>query len=118
MSKHFTEVELSCKCGCGDANMDNGFIALLERVRVAYGRGMVLSSAYRCKAHNEAVGGVPQSPHLLGRAVDVRTWSTDAHQLINVAMHCGVSGIGVSQKGTTGRFIHLDNMPRKAVWSY
>ena len=120
MSEHFSEAELRCKgidCGCGKADMDPAFMRLLERVRVAYGRGMILSSAFRCDDYNFAVGGAKKSAHREGRAVDVVVSAAAAYDLVNVAMYCGMTGIGVSQKGEN-RFIHLDDMPRKAVWSY
>jgi len=128
MSKHFSEKELTCRCGCGDVGMDETFMALLERIRVAYGRPMNLSSAKRCKAHNKAEGGGELSAHLEGRAVDVYVMGADAMALVNVALYCGATGLGIDQRGDH-RFIHIDNAqpvidggnvlrPRPWLWSY
>lgn len=42
----------------------------LERVRALLGIPMIISSWYRSPALNHAVGGVPNSQHLAGEAVD------------------------------------------------
>ena len=38
--------------------------------------------------------------------------------LFEKARQIGFSGIGLSQKGMTSRFVHLDRLPRKALFSY
>lgn len=45
---------------------------MLNTIRLDYGEAVVVSSGYRCPAVNEAVGGVPNSNHLYGRAADIR----------------------------------------------
>ena len=42
----------------------------LDRVRLLLGRPLEISSGYRCPDLNAAVGGVPDSQHALGLAVD------------------------------------------------
>lgn len=43
---------------------------LLEKVRAAVGVPLVITSGYRSASENEAVGGVSNSQHMLGAAVD------------------------------------------------
>lgn len=52
---------------------------LADRVRAAAGVPMVPSSTVRCSAHNAAVGGVANSRHLTGCAMDfsLRGWSAE-----------------------------------------
>ena len=52
---------------------------LADSVRAAAGRPMVPTSTVRCRAHNKAVGGVENSRHLEGKAMDfsIRGWSAD-----------------------------------------
>lgn len=52
---------------------------LADRVRAAAGVPMVPSSTVRCRAHNAAVGGVANSRHLAGCAMDfsLRGWSAE-----------------------------------------
>jgi uncharacterized protein YcbK (DUF882 family) len=84
---------------------------------------MKITSGYRSKETNLAVGGAENSPHTHGKAVDVAVRGADALKLIQLALQEGFTGIGVSQKGSS-RFIHLDTMdntpeqPRPTIWSY
>ena len=45
-----------------------------------------ITSMYRTVAHNHAVGGVPDSYHLLGRAIDVVRRPGITHRQIDVAL--------------------------------
>ena len=44
---------------------------LLDPIREAWGKPIIVSSGYRCKELNELVGGVKNSHHLLGCAADL-----------------------------------------------
>lgn len=44
---------------------------VLDPLREAYGKPIIISSGYRCDALNKAVGGVPTSEHRLGMAADI-----------------------------------------------
>ena len=44
---------------------------LLDPIREAWGKLIIVSSGYRCKELNELVGGVKNSHHLLGCAADI-----------------------------------------------
>ncbi|WP_243153072.1 D-Ala-D-Ala carboxypeptidase family metallohydrolase [Sporotomaculum syntrophicum] len=47
-------------------------VQLLEQLREQLGdKPVVITSAYRCVAHNRAVGGARQSQHLPGNAADI-----------------------------------------------
>ena len=123
MTPHFSKSELECKCGCGEASMSPDFLKRLERVRIAFGRPMIISSGYRCPDYNFEIGSGKLSPHTEGRAVDVAVRGGDALKLVDVGIYCGMTGFGISQKGES-RFIHLDDAdaikgrPRKWIWSY
>lgn len=45
---------------------------ILDPMREAWGGPLTVTSGYRCKALNKAVGGVPTSAHLEGWAADIR----------------------------------------------
>lgn len=121
-SQYFSFTELQCKCGCGEAEMDSAFMTKLDILRHQYGKPIHLSSAYRCAEHNKNEGGVPGSPHTMGRAVDILVSGSLAHKIITVATGLNIPGIGVSQKGDHDkRFIHLDDTDgptRPWVWTY
>lgn len=71
VSAHFTLREFECRC-CGCVKLDARLLAMLEELRAAWGRPLLLTSGYRCPRHNAAVGGAPRSLHMAGRAADVR----------------------------------------------
>lgn len=64
----------------GDAerqNMELLIEKVLDPVRQAWGKPIIVNSGYRCEALNRAVGGVKTSQHLTGQAADIR--SSDGH---------------------------------------
>jgi len=66
----FTRAELSCRCGCGmepDPDLVEDLEAARARARVPF----PVTSCARCLAHNSAAGGVPDSAHMKGLAVDI-----------------------------------------------
>ena len=82
MSKYFKPLELMCHgaeqghCDCGIETAENvspRLLELLDQLRENIGGPLELSCAYRCPAHNSAVGGVSNSPHIHGTAADVQT---------------------------------------------
>ena len=121
---YFTEEELACK-GTDECDMHPEFMEKLIAVREDYNQPMIITSGYRHLAYNDTIGGAKNSPHLYGRAVDVKVAGGDALRLIGAALRHGMRGIGVKQRGDyNGRFIHLDDMPqsddhpRPWIWSY
>ena len=74
--KNFRINEFVCRCGCQmpvevQANIEALVNNVLDPVREAYGKPIYVNSGYRCPKHNEAVGGVPRSQHMLGQAADI-----------------------------------------------
>ena len=123
---HFSDAELTCHCGCGRQEMVHNFLIRLEKLRVAYGRPMPVTSGFRCPSHNvQASDTGLNGPHTTGQAVDVQVSGEDTHRLLTLALGQGFSGIGLSQRGDVNtRFVHLDTLepgpgrPRPTVWTY
>ena len=73
----FKDKEFACRC-CGELppfareNIEALVRNVLDPVREKLGKPIQVNSGYRCKNHNEAVGGVKGSQHLLGEAADLR----------------------------------------------
>ncbi|MDE6853830.1 MAG: peptidase M15 [Muribaculaceae bacterium] len=70
-------------------NLKNNVAALVDNVldplREAWGRPLIVSSGYRCPALNKAVGGSDTSHHLLGMAADITTGNkTDNRKLFQM----------------------------------
>lgn len=71
--QYFARGEFACKCGnCGGfpKEPDIVLIQLAESTRQHFGKPILVSSGVRCPDHNAAVGGVSNSRHLLGKAMD------------------------------------------------
>ena len=69
-SEHFSFDECSCR-HCGKNWTDPRLITLAEKVRHLLGaRPMIVHCVCRCRDHNRAVGGSPNSQHMYGRAMD------------------------------------------------
>lgn len=85
--KYFTIQELTAsataKRKCIDNTPDAKAVAsltalvanILDPLREAYGKPIVVTSGYRCPKLNRAVGGVARSQHTRGEAADIRTLS-------------------------------------------
>ena len=118
LTRNFSSIEISCKCGCGRARITPDLINKLQAMRTIAGMPVTINSAVRCKAHNKAVGGSETSSHLHGEAADIKV-ENDAQRgvMIPAAIKAGFDRIGISKKG----FIHVDvtkekNAPR--IWLY
>lgn len=57
------------------ANLTALVANVLDPLREAYGRPIVVTSGYRCAKLNKAVGGARNSQHVTGEAVDIRSVS-------------------------------------------
>ena len=56
---------------------------VLQPLRTAWGKPLIINSGYRCPELNKAVGGVPTSQHVKGEAADVA--SDDPYALAQLA---------------------------------
>ena len=83
--QYFTRSEFGCKCGkCGGfpAEPEQKLLVLADRVRSQFGNAVLVSSGIRCPSHNAAVGGVSNSRHLTGKAMDFRVVGSSAEQVL------------------------------------
>ncbi len=84
--KHFKRSEFACKCGryCNGypTEMKKGVLTVLDRTRGHFGSPATVSSGLRCKQHNANVGGVSNSRHLSGKAVDFCVRGKTAAQVL------------------------------------
>ncbi len=71
---HFNRSEFLCNhCNKAAPNgMDDNLLNTLEWLRQEIGIPIQVTSGYRCPYWNTAVGGVPNSYHKKGMAVDIR----------------------------------------------
>lgn len=84
---HFTRNEMRCKCG---GRYCNGFPAepqqllmeLADRAREHFGRPAHVISGLRCQRWNAIQGGVANSQHMYGEAMDIYIEGVTADQLL------------------------------------
>ena len=84
--RYFVPKEFACKCGryCDGypAQMQRSVVELADRAREALKGPGFVSSGLRCPQHNANVGGVSNSRHLSGKAVDLRIEGKSAKQTL------------------------------------
>lgn len=80
--KYFKKSEFRCKCGCGLDEMNETLIRVADRVREHFGKPITVSSGRRCANHNARVGGVSNSRHLSGKAMDFCVSGKTASQVL------------------------------------
>lgn len=107
----FSPGEFDCK-GSGEYWHDPRALDMLQAMRTAIGKPLVINSAHRSSAHNARVGGVPNSQHRRW-AVDISTDGHDRRALVQAAIRAGFTGVGF---GAT--FLHLDPRPQAVAWPY
>lgn len=63
--------------GMQKANLTALVANILDPLREAYGKPIIVTSGFRCPKLNKAVGGKAKSQHMTGEAADIRTVSDD-----------------------------------------
>lgn len=85
--EYFKKEEFACKCGgkyCKGypAEMNEKVVKVADRTRKYFGATATVSSGLRCAKHNTAVGGVSNSRHKLGKAMDFCIAGKSAAQVL------------------------------------
>ena len=116
--RYFTQAEFKrCTPSCSLADMDDGFLRTLDRVREYAGIPLVLNCAYRSVAWDKAKGRSGNSAHTRGKAVDIRcNASVTRWKIVRAAIDAGVRRIGIGDG-----FVHLDTddtLPQCVMWTY
>jgi len=113
--KYFKAEEFRCK-HCGKILIHNSLIDILEELRENLKKPVIITSAYRCPVHNRRIGGVNNSAHVKGYAVDVKANSKTRYEILRFLFAKGITRIGIASN-----FIHFDVDPKKpqnVVWLY
>ena len=98
-----------------DAETELEFMLMLQGpLRIRIGR--------RSFYHNDLVSNTKNKKNrvqILGQASNILISGERAMLLFEKARKVGFSGIGLSQKGNhSSRFLHLDTLPRRALFRY
>lgn len=81
--EHFDKAEFACRCGCEADEMNEKLIRTAEKMRNHFGVPVCVTSGRRCANHNARVGGVVNSRHLLGKAMDFRVDGKTSAEVLN-----------------------------------
>lgn len=108
--KHFNRKEFKCKCGniyCNGypAEPQEKLVRVAEKVREHFGATATVSSGLRCTQHNANVGGVSNSRHLTGKAMDFCIAGKTASQVLAFVQK--QSDIRYSY-AIDSQFVHMD----------
>ena len=105
-----------CPHGTRD-KMSGELILQLTNMEIALGRTLIYNSGFRCEECNKKAGGVKDSAHMRGKAVDIKcNTSGERFVLVKAALEQGFKRIGIGK-----RIIHLDvdgSLPQKVAWLY
>lgn len=85
--EYFDKKEFKCKCGgkhCNGypAEPKELLVRLADRARKHFGAPATVVSGLRCKVHNANCGGVANSQHMYGEAVDLRIKGVSGDRLL------------------------------------
>ena len=84
--RHFTREEFACKCGkfCEGypAQMQRRVVELADGARIHFGKPGIVVSGLRCKEWNRLQGGVENSQHMYGEAVDLKIQGVTSGELL------------------------------------
>lgn len=115
---NFTKAEFDCK-HTGENNMQHEFMEKLQKIRVAYGKSMRVTSGFRSKKHPiEARKTHSNGEHTQGMCADIYCDNgADRYRLISLALDNGITRIGIAKN-----FLHLGiggkGLPNNVVWEY
>lgn len=115
LSPHFSKHEFACRC-CGELQVKMRLIDALEKLRALAGKAIVIHDGYRCRAHNQEVGGVTDSEHTRGLAADVEIPGLSLEEMYDLALQVpefARGGVGVYDGG----FLHVDVRLHAARWA-
>ena len=91
-------------------------LQMLDRARDIAGVPFRINSGFRTPTHNKKVGGVSNSAHLRGYAVDIHVTNATRERILAALKQAGFNRFGL---GAT--FIHADNDPSlkaNTTWTY
>ena len=107
--QYFKKDEFACKCGCGLNNMNLKVVRIADYVRMYFGKSAIVTSGSRCEKHNKEVGGVSNSRHLQGKAIDMYVQGVDGGELLKYLQKLVNTGeLRYSYRINNGNACHFD----------
>lgn len=107
--KYFKKSEFACKCGryCNGhpTEMNEKVVKVADRVRKNFGATATVSSGLRCDTHNANVGGVANSRHRQGKAIDFCIAGKSAAQVLSYVQKQPEIRYAYA---IDGKYVHMD----------
>jgi len=111
ITKNLTKAEVACKCGCGFDSIAPELAQKFQLTRDLVGEPIYITSGCRCAKRNKYVGGVADSAHLTGKALDIHLKGTSLFDMVKLAFCIGRAG--VKRLGISEKFLHIDTDAKK-----
>ncbi len=113
LSEHFNTKEFRCKCGRKhEIVIDSNLIDKLERLYTALGAAKgIITSGYRCMAHDIKVGGNGGGQHTIGRACDIIFYDKKGQPISSKTVSCKAQDLGfggIANINSKYTYTHLD----------
>jgi uncharacterized protein YcbK (DUF882 family) len=109
--KHFSTKEVN--------GLDVKLVEILDKAREIAGIPFIINSGLRTPEHNKKVGGVADSAHLKGLAVDLRARNgQEIYTIVQACMQVGIKRIGINWEK---KFCHVDidySKPNPTIYKY
>lgn len=87
---------------------------VLDPLREAYGKPIIVNSGYRCPQLNKLVGGVATSLHLQGKAADITTGNAvDNRRLYTLAQQLNLPYFELISRNYDWRWLHISYDPTR-----
>ena len=113
LSPHFKVWEFACHDGSDTVFVSPALVEVLEKIRVHFGKPVIISSGYRTENHNAKNGGAAYSRHKYGMAADIRISGVSPADIAAYAETLLGAGGGV---GVYRQFCHVDVRGEKSRW--
>ena len=83
ITSHFNSTEFRCKCGKEhEFELNNNLVQKLEQLYAALNCSkIIVTSGFRCPAHDKAVKGSGTRQHTLGNAADICCYGQDGQPI-------------------------------------
>tara|TARA_R110000744_G_scaffold143565_2_gene255531 strand:- start:12859 stop:13242 length:384 start_codon:yes stop_codon:yes gene_type:complete len=123
MTKNFTKEEFDSNDGSEmPINIYHNIVKVANQLQVLRDylkKPININSGYRSEEYNKAIGGVPDSQHIMGRAADITIKGISANEVYETIEKLITNGhILQGGLGLYDNFVHYDIRGSRARWDY
>ena len=116
ITQHFNAKEFRCKCGKEhEFSVSDDLVQKLEQLYAALNCSkIIVTSGFRCSAHDKAVKGSGTGQHTLGNAADICCYGQDGQPISSKTVCCKAQDIGftgIANITAAYQYTHVDVRP-------